>query len=95
VIFSLDGGSSGIGRNAILLKLRLEVCIGELGIELISISNPSLCIGELGCIVLYWIKFEFYCLDNYALPFGIFITNPIHFPVCMHRRCSEYGLICH
>jgi hypothetical protein len=40
---------------------------------LISISNlPWYCIGP---------QFEFYYLDEYALPFGIFATNPFPFLV--------------
>jgi hypothetical protein len=60
------------------LRLRFEVCIGVFGIELMSTSNLSwYCIGP---------QFEFSCLDDCALPFGILVTNPIPFPICMHRR---------
>jgi hypothetical protein len=57
----------------LLLRLHLDVDIEKVGIELISISNlPWYCIGP---------QFEFYYLDEYALPFGIFATNPFPFLV--------------
>jgi hypothetical protein len=68
--------------------LRLDVGIGELGIELIPISNSSwYCIGP---------QCKFYCLDDNASPFEILVTNPILFYVWMHRSGGiEFWLCTH
>jgi hypothetical protein len=58
-----------------LFRTRLRLDVEKVGVELISISNlPWYCIGP---------QLEFYCLDEYALPFGIFVTNPFPFSVWM------------
>lgn len=53
------------------LGLHLDVDIGDLDIELVSIPNQPWHYIEP--------QFEFCCLDNYAVPFGILENIPIQF----------------
>jgi hypothetical protein len=62
-----------VTMELISLTLRLDVDIGDLGIELVSIPNPWwYCIRP---------QFEFCCLDDFALPFRILGISLIQFLV--------------
>lgn len=62
----------------ISFRLRLDVDIEGLCIELVS--------NIKSIMVLHWTKFEFCCLDGFALPFRIIEINPIQFPVWVRKK---------